>query len=167
HHGVAVGDGVLGQTPDRGDAPVADELEGPHHLELLDVLGEVAARHALVDVLVSGEVVELLDAGLDVVPGDALTLGDRAEVHTVDHRLVVLDHAVGDVDPQVALGAHHRDPQLPLEHDLVLGGPQRGQVGARVARGEDVGNAGLAVLGGHAPQYRSPVRRSSSHRWTR
>jgi hypothetical protein len=36
-------------------------------LELLDVLGEVAGGHALVDVLVAGEGAELLDAGLHVV----------------------------------------------------------------------------------------------------
>ena len=40
-------------------------------LELLDVLGQVARRHALVDVLVAGEGGELLDAGLDVVAGAA------------------------------------------------------------------------------------------------
>ena len=42
------------------------------HLQLLDVLGEVARRHALVDVLVAGERAELLDARLHVVAGDPL-----------------------------------------------------------------------------------------------
>ena len=49
-------------------------------LQLLDVLGEVAAGHALVDVLVAGEGGELLDAGLHVVAGDPLPRLDRVEV---------------------------------------------------------------------------------------
>ena len=55
-------------------------------LQLLDVLGEVAAGQALVHVLVPGERVELLDARLDVVPGDPLAGGDGVEVHLVDDR---------------------------------------------------------------------------------
>ena len=44
------------------------------HLDLLHVLGQVARGHALVDVLVAGQRIELLDAGLDVVARDALAL---------------------------------------------------------------------------------------------
>ena len=39
----------------------------------------------------------------------------------VDHRLVGLDRLVGHVDAELALRAQHGDPQLPLEHDFVLG----------------------------------------------
>ena len=53
------------------------------------------------------------------------------EVDLVDDRLVGLDHAVGHVDAEVALRLEHGDPQLPLEHDLVLGRPDLGQLGAR------------------------------------
>ncbi len=63
------------------------------HLELLHVLREVAARHALVDVLVAGQFAELLDARLHIVPRDALALHDAAEIHRVLHPLVALDHA--------------------------------------------------------------------------
>ena len=56
-------------------------------------------------------------------------------------RLVGLDDAVGHVDAEVALGPQHRDPQPPLEHDLVLGRPDLDQVGAGVAGGQDVGDA--------------------------
>ena len=45
-------------------------------LHLLDVLGQVAAGHPLVDVLGAGERGELLDAGLHVVAGDPLARGD-------------------------------------------------------------------------------------------
>ena len=51
---------------------------------------------------VPGERCELLDAGLDVVAGDLLALGDRVEVDLVDDRLVRLDHAVGRLDAEVA-----------------------------------------------------------------
>ena len=103
HDRVALGGGVLGQAAHRGDGTVAHQLERAHHLELLDVLREIAARHALVDVLVAGEGVELLDAGLHVVAGDALAVGDRVQVDLLEHRLVRLDHTVRYVDPQVSL----------------------------------------------------------------
>ena len=109
-------------------------------LQLLDVLGEVAAGQALVHVLVPGQGVELLDARLDVVPGDPLAGGDGVEVHLVDDPLVVGDHAVRHVDAQVALGSQHGEPQPALQNDLVLGRPQSDELGARVAGGQDVGD---------------------------
>ena len=111
------------------------------HLQLLDVLGQVARGHPLVDVLVTGERAELLDPRLHVVPGHPLARGDRLQVDLVDDVLVGLDHAVGHVDAEVALRLQHGDPQLPLEHDLVLRRPDRGEVGAGVPGGEDVGDA--------------------------
>ncbi len=109
-------------------------------LQLLDVLGEVAAGQALVHVLVPGERVELLDARLDVVPGDPLAGGDGVQVDPVDHPLVVGDHPVRHVDAQLVLGAQHGQPQPPLEDDLVLGRPQPDQLRARVAGGQYVGD---------------------------
>jgi hypothetical protein len=61
-----------GQPGEQRDGAVADVLQRQPDLQLLDVLGEVAAGHALVDVLVPGQRAELLDARLDVVAGDAL-----------------------------------------------------------------------------------------------
>ena len=120
-------------APSRASAATArsrTQLQRGADLQLLDVLGEVARGHALVDVLVAGERVELLDARLHVVPGDPLARGDRGEVDLVEDRLVGLDDAVGDVDAEVALGPQHREPQLPLEHDL-CSGDQSAPVGAR------------------------------------
>ena len=97
---------VLGREPaepgQRGDDPGAEQPERGADLELLDVLGEVARGHPLVDVLVAGEGAELLDARLHVVPGDPLAGGDAVEVDLVDDRLVVLDDAVGHLDAEVA-----------------------------------------------------------------
>ena len=92
------------------------------------------------DVLVPAERGELLDPRLHVVPGDAFAGGDRVQVDLVDDGLVGLDDAVGHVDPEVALRPEHRDPELPLEHDLVLGRPDPREVGAGVPGGQDVGD---------------------------
>ena len=64
---------------------------------------------------------ELLQARLDVVTGDPLPGLDGGQVDGVDHGPVVLDHPVGDGDPQVALGLEHGHPQPALEDDLVRG----------------------------------------------
>jgi len=91
-----------------------------------------------VDVLVSGERGELLDARLDVVPGDALPRRDAGEVHVVEHPLVRLDDAVRDVDAEVALGPQHRQPQAALGADLLLWRPDGRHLGRRVPGGQDV-----------------------------
>ncbi len=125
HHGGLVLGGQAGQSGQRGHGPVAHQLEGLPDLELLDVLGQVAGGHPLVDVLVPGEGGELLDPRLDVVARHPLARGDRGEVDalltTGDDLLVGLDHAVGYVDPELALGTEDGDPEPALEDDLVLG----------------------------------------------
>ena len=104
HHQIAVADRLLGQPRHHRDAMRVNELERPPDLQLLNVLGEVAARHALVHMLVAGQRVELLDAGLHVVANHPLARGDRGQVDVLEHPLVVGDHAVG----------HTSDAQLRL-----------------------------------------------------
>ena len=147
------------QTRQRRDRLVANQQQRQPHLQLLDVLGEVARRHALVDVLVPGERAELLDARLDVVPRDALARGDRVEVDRVDHSAVVVDHLLRDVEPERALRLEHREPQLTLEDDLVLGRPDAGHGLGGVARGEDVrGSAAWAAgVTQHSPRSGTPA----------
>jgi hypothetical protein len=144
--------GPLGQAGERRHHALADQLQRPPHLQLLDVLGDVARGHAGVGVLVAGERRELLDARLDVVAGDPLAGLDRGEVDLVDHGPVIVDGRGRDLEPELALGLHHRDPQLPLEHDLSLGRPQFDHRRARVPRSEDVGERGL-----HPSSLASPV----------
>ncbi len=73
-------------------------------LHLLDVLGEVARGHPLVDLLGAGQRGELLDPRLDVVSGHSLARRDRLEVNLVDDGLVRLHNTVRHLDPQLALG---------------------------------------------------------------
>ena len=120
HHQVAVAHRPLGQPRHHRDAVGEHQLQRPADLQLLDVLGEVAARHALVHMLVAGQRVELLDARLDVVAQHPLALGDRGEIDVLDHPLVVVDDAVGNVDAQLGLRAQHRQPQPALGDDLGL-----------------------------------------------
>jgi hypothetical protein len=134
--------GVLGgqasQPCEGGDDPGPHEDEGVAHLELLDVLGQVPAGHALVDVLEAGEGGELLDAGLDVVPGDPFPSLDGSEVDVADDLLVGLDGAVGHVDAEVGLRPQHGQPETALEHDPGRRRPQLDQLRAGVPRGQDV-----------------------------
>jgi hypothetical protein len=130
-----------GQPGQRRDDPVAHQLEGRADLQLLDVLGQVARGHPLVDVLVPGEGAELLDACLHVVAGDPLAGSDRGQVDPVHDRAVVLQHAVRHVDAQVALRLEDGDPELPLEDDLVLRRPEPDQLGRGVAVRQHVRDA--------------------------
>ena len=91
HHQLGVLGRAAGQPGEQRDGPVADVLQRQPDLQLLDVLGEVAAGHPLVHVLVPGQRAELLDARLDVVAGDPLAGRDGGEVDLLDDALVVRD----------------------------------------------------------------------------
>ena len=138
HHQRGVLGGPVGQACRGGDTVCVYVLEGPQDLQLLDVLGEVAAGHPLVDVLVAGEGVELLDARLHVVAGDPFTVGDGGQVDLIEHTFVVGDGLVGHVDAEFLLRFEDCDPELPLQDDLVVGGPQPHQICRRIATGQDV-----------------------------
>ncbi len=137
HRGLVLG-GEPGQPSKRGDRAVPEQRQRLADLELLDVLGEVPRGHPLVDVLVAGQRVELLDPRLHVVPGDPLAGRDRVEVDLVDDVAVVGHHPVGNGDAQVALYLEHGDPQPALEHDLVLRRPDPGEVGPGVPGCQDI-----------------------------
>ena len=140
HHQIAVERRALGQPRHDRDTVGVDEFQRAPDLQLLDVLGEVAARHALVHVLVAGERVELLDAGLDVVARHPLARGDRGQVDVLEHALVVGDHAVGHRDAQLGLRAQDGDPQPPLGDDLGLRRPDRHHLVAGVPIGQHIRN---------------------------
>ncbi len=121
-----------GQLAHAGDArheAAPDELERPADLHLLDILGDVAAGQALVDVLVAGQRGELLDARLDVVAGRALTCRNRLQVDGAQDALIVLDDTVRYVDPEVSLGPQNRQPQLAFGDHLARRRPDVLQLG--------------------------------------
>ncbi len=152
-HQLAVLGRELAEPGQHGDGAVAHQLQREPDLELLDVLRQVPRGHALVDLLVAGEGVELLDPGLHVMPGDLLALGDGGQVHLVEHALVVGEGGVRHLDPEVLLSAQHRQPQLTLQLHLLLGGPQDGQLRGGVAAGQDIGDARLRRHGVHVDRF--------------
>ena len=132
--------GAAGDACEHGHGLAADFEQGAEDLELLDILREVAAGHALVDVLVAGEIAKLLDACLHIVTGDALTLHDGGDVDLILHLFVGLDHAVGHGDAEITLAFEHGDPVIAFEPDFALGRPEGAHGGCGVAFGEDVGD---------------------------
>ena len=80
--------GELTESRQGRDHPHPHELERLTDLQLLDVLGQVAAGHALVDVFFAGQRSELLDPRLHVVAGYPLARRDRLQVDLVDDRFV-------------------------------------------------------------------------------
>ncbi len=148
--------GAFGEGGEGGDGFVPDDVEGTEDLQLLDVLGEVAAGHAFVDVLMASEVAELFDAGFDVVAGDALALHDGGDVDLFEDGFVGFDDASGDGLAEVALGFEDGDPVLAFEADFAFGGPDGAHGGGGVAISEDVGDGvghggrGIGILGGSA-----------------
>ena len=70
-------------------------------------------------VLESGEARELLESCLHVVPGDSFTAVYRLQIDLVDDALIRVDRLLGNIDPQVPLCTHDRNPQASFEHDLV------------------------------------------------
>jgi hypothetical protein len=56
--------------------------------------------------------------------------------------LVGGDGLGGNVETEVALCLHHRDPELAFETDFSFGGPDRFHGGGGIAFGEDVGDHG-------------------------
>ena len=125
---VGVAGGQLAEPGQHGDHPGPDQAEGGDDLQLLDVLGQVTGGHALVHVLVAGEGVELLDPGLDVVPGDPLPGGDAGQVDRVDHCLVRGEDrrrvVAAQVHAEIVLGGEHGEPEPPLGDDLALRAPR-------------------------------------------
>ena len=118
HHQIPVVDCPLGQSGRNRHSTVVSELQGLPDLQLLDVLGQIPARHPLVHVFVARQGIELLDSGFDVVAGHPLPGCDRLEVHLLCRALVVDDRGLGDVHAEFALRSQHRHPESALGDNL-------------------------------------------------
>lgn len=132
--------GAFADSGEGGDGLVTDNEKGAEDLKLFDILGEVAGGHALVDLLVAGEVVKLFNAGFDVMSRDALALGNGGEVDLVDDLFVSGNCAGRDFEAEVGLSLHDRNPELAFKDDAAFGRPDVGDGGRGVAFGEDVLN---------------------------
>ncbi len=119
---VGVLHSTLRDSRERSNSAVTNDLQPLQHLVLLDVLRQVAASHAFVNVLVAGKRVEFLDSRLHVVSSHALPFGDGLRIHLVDDRAVGIDHLVRivatKVDAQIALRLQNSDPELALSDDF-------------------------------------------------
>ena len=85
--------------------------------------------------LMTGKAVEFLDAGLNIVTGDALALHDGGDIHLLLVGFVGFDDLLWDIETQILLGLHHRDPELALQDDASFCGPDIGNGGGGVAFG--------------------------------
>ena len=92
-------------------------------MELFHALGEVAARHALVYVLETGETAKFLDARLDIVAGDFFALVNLVDSDIVFYSLIGVDGLLGNVEAELLLGFHDRNPQVAFEKYFSFGAP--------------------------------------------
>ncbi|CAM5631852.1 hypothetical protein SHIRM173S_11971 [Streptomyces hirsutus] len=149
HDQLAVLTGQPAEPGQHRHRTVPHQLQRQLDLQLLHVLGEVAGGHPLVHVLVPGEVVELLDPRLHVVPGHLLALRNGGQVDLVEDPLVVGERRVRHLDTEVLLRPQHGEPELPLQPHLLLGRPERGELGGGITSGEDVRDTGLGGRSSH------------------
>ncbi len=71
-----------------------DHQKPAENLELLDILGQIPGSQALVDFLMTREVVELLDPSFYIVPRDPLPIHDGLHIHTILRRFIGSDSLV-------------------------------------------------------------------------
>ena len=96
---------------------------------------------------VSGEFVELFDAGFDVVASDAFAGVDGFEVDLVFDGFVGIEGFLRDVEAKVFLGSGDGEPKFAFEKDAAFGGPDVFERGGGVAFCEDVWNHVSEELG--------------------
>ena len=84
------------------------------NLELLDVFGEVTRCHALVNMLLTGEIIEFLNACFYIMTSGALALHDRCNIDLMLHFFIGADCFIRDVQAQIFLSLHHGNPKFTL-----------------------------------------------------
>jgi hypothetical protein len=137
------------QLPQTRDVLDPQEAQRLQHLQLFDVLGQVAAGQPLVDVLEAGQGTELVDARLDVMPRDSLALAYALQVDLRLDAFVGVNRLGGNIQPQRPLRAHDGNPELALEQNLGAWRPDLDHGAAGVAVGQDIRN-GRVGGGAHA-----------------
>ena len=87
----------MGRSRQEADVLQPQEPKGFQDLELLDIVGEVATRQSLVDMLEAGQGTELLNPGLHIVACSFFTLADGVQIDLVDHILICGDRFGWDI----------------------------------------------------------------------
>jgi len=113
-------DGARAKAVDEVDILGQQRLEGHEYLVLLDIVGQITTRHALVDMLETGKGTKLFDPRLHIMAGKGFTLANRIEIDIVDMALVGMYGFGGDLEAEVALGFENCDPEPALKPDLAL-----------------------------------------------
>ena len=114
------------------------QLQALAHQQQVGVVGDVGAGRAEVQVR-SGRgrlVAEVVDVRHDVVAQAFLVLGGAIEVGVIEMGAQLRQRGRGNVQPQLALPFHQREPQPPPQSDAPALAPQRLHRGGGVARGE-------------------------------
>lgn len=71
-----------------------------------------------------GQSAEFLNSRFDVVTCPLFSLLNRGEINRVNDLFVVVQGALGNVDPETLLGVQYSEPELSFQYDLVFRGPE-------------------------------------------
>ena len=69
------------------------------------------------NMFVTGQGAEFLDARFYVVAADALTGINRFKIHIIRHRLICLDHSFRNLNAQLLLRFQYGNPELSFRHN--------------------------------------------------
>ncbi|CAB4595289.1 unannotated protein [freshwater metagenome] len=92
------------------------------------------------DLFVTSQRAELVDAGLHIVTSNALTSIDGIEVDLIDDAAIGVNRIVGHCNTEIALGFKHSKPQFPFENDFLFRRPQSDHLSARVTSSKNIGH---------------------------
>ena len=139
HNGCRFGS-AFSQTSERCKHAATNHHERTSQLQLLDVLGEIARSHPLMNLFVTSQRTELIDAGLHIVASDTFTGVDGIEVDLINDTAIGIDRVVGHRNTEVTLGFKDCQPEFSLKNDLLFGRPQSDHLRARIPSSKNIGH---------------------------
>ena len=124
------------------------QLHALAHQHEIRVVGDVGARRAEVNEGPGGGrlIAEVMDMGHHVVPHPSLVLGGLVEIGIVEVRAQLRQRGIGNLESQLFLRLHQRQPQPPPQTDTAAVAPERLHRGGGVACGERRDPAQTAAL---------------------
>ncbi|CAB4653130.1 unannotated protein [freshwater metagenome] len=91
------------------------------------------------NLFVTGQRTELVDASLHIVTSNAFTSVDGIKVDLLDDTAISGDRIVGDRNTEILLGFKNCQPELSLKNDLLFGRPQSDHLRARISSSKNIG----------------------------